>query len=89
MPGDKGCRHDAALEGARIDGRGLPGRGDARRQRLGFGQALRGEFELGAAAKAFGMDAFDMAVAGQQDLGHPAILAGGRQPPATKAGSAR
>jgi len=45
--------------------------------------------DLCTAAKALGLDAFDMAVAGQQDLGHPAILAGHCSSPATKAGRSR
>ena len=69
-------RHDAALQGAGIDRGRFPGPRDARRQRLGLGQAVLGQGQLGAAAKTFGVDAFDVAVTGQQELGHAANLAG-------------
>ncbi len=74
--GDDGSGHDAALQGAGIDDGRPPGARDARRQRLGLGHAFLGQGQLGAAAEALGEDAFDVAVAGQQDLGHPANLAG-------------
>ena len=68
--GDGGCGFDAAAHRARIDVAWPPGAGDALRDGRSLGAPARREFERLAAAKSLGLDAFDVAVPGQQNFGH-------------------
>ena len=68
----RGC--PAPAQGAGIEGSGRPARLYAARGRLRLPEALRSQRQIGAAAKALRRDAFDVAVANQDDLGHAVIL---------------
>ena len=65
--GDGGRGFDAAAHRAGIDAVRPPGAGDALRDRLRLRAAARGEIERLPAAEPLRLDAFDVAVAGQQD----------------------
>src|SRR5262245_27325956 len=58
-----------AGERAGKDGRGAPARVDAVRGDLRLPKAFRGQYESDAPAEALGRDAFDVAVANQNELG--------------------
>src|SRR5580700_10943389 len=72
--GDGGAGLDAAAHRARIDPARLPGAGNAPRDRLRFVAAARSQVERRPAAKPFRLDAFDVAVADQQDFGHVVVI---------------
>src|SRR5918993_1180472 len=73
---DPGPGQHTALQRTGEHRRGLPVGGDALGQRIGLGKAALGQRQLGTATKACGVDAFDVAVAAQQDFGHVGNLSG-------------
>ena len=79
----------AALQRAGEHGHRLPGGSDALGQRVGFGEASFGHRQFGAAAKTRRPDAVDMAVTGQQDLGHAPTVAVGAAAPLSFSGGGR
>ncbi len=68
--GDRLGGRQAALHRAGVDGHGRPVRGDEGRGAPGLAKAHVGERQLHPAAEAFRRYAVDMAVAGQDQLGH-------------------
>src|SRR5262249_23851739 len=87
--GDQRAGSHAALQRAGVDHDRLPACRNALGERCRLDEALLGQRELSAAAKALGPDAFDMAMPGQQDLGHGCRLSSTSQAPATKDRAAR
>ena len=61
---------DAAAHRTGIDVDGPPVRGDALRQRCGLCHSAPGKLQRLAPAEPLRLDAFDMTVPGQDDLGH-------------------
>src|SRR5580698_941294 len=72
--GDGGAGLDAAAHRARIDLARLPGAGDAPGHGLRLGTPEFSQIERRPAAKPFRLDAFDVAVADQQDFGHVLVV---------------
>src|SRR5260370_26639843 len=70
---DLGAGHHATLKPAGVDRHRLPLRRDALGERRSLGKAGWGEREFSPAAKARGLDALDMAVAGEEELGHSQV----------------
>src|SRR5436190_16924815 len=61
---------DAAVHRTGINVARPPARRDALRKSVGLGHAARSELQRLAAAKALRLDAFDMTMPGEEDLGH-------------------
>jgi hypothetical protein len=66
--GDRSSGLDASLHGAGIDLHRLPCGRDTPRNGLSFGNSAMGQRQLGATAKAFWFDAFDMTMSDQENF---------------------
>src|SRR4029077_14941935 len=72
--GDRRTCEDTPRKRARIDACRLPPLGDAASDRQGLGLSTLGQGQVLPAAKAGRMNALDMAVANQDDLGQGSVL---------------
>src|SRR5712671_4764197 len=73
-PSDRFRGRSASAEKTGVEGGGGPARLDATRGRLRLPAAFLGQLQIGAAAKPFGRNAFDVAVPNKNNLGHALVL---------------